>query len=151
MEARRTMAPKKEPSTEERIEQIVQAHAGRLANEISDVYDTDIQVTPKISGHLDEDSERWTLNIVFSVELDPDGYVERRFYRVTAEHYAVTDGEVWKTYPKKLCKGARIVTCVKCGKPAVIVDAMYPYFHDLNRCGEHTADVAPCREKTEAR
>lgn len=68
------------------------------------------------------------------------GYVEYSSYDVPLNHYAVTDGETWECYPKRYCKGARVVKCRVCGAPATHVDAMYPYFDEFNLCDECKQD-----------
>ena len=56
---------------------------------------------------------------------------------VPPDCYAVTDGETWGIYPQRYCRGATIIRCSKCGKPATHVDPYFPYFTELNLCDEH--------------
>lgn len=65
---------------------------------------------------------------------DTPAYIERRSYDVPPDHYAVTDGEEWATYPKRYCKGAKIVKCRICGLPATHVDAYFPADDEFNLC-----------------
>lgn len=74
------------------------------------------------------------------VESDLPGtsvsFIER-IGTVPPDCYAVTDGEVWGVYPKKYCRGAKIIKCSVCGRPATHIDPYFPYFTDLNLCDEH--------------
>ena len=64
-------------------------------------------------------------------------FIERKSYSIENGCYAVTDGESWEVYPQQYCRGANIVKCRVCGKPATHVDAQYPYFDEFNLCDEH--------------
>ena len=69
----------------------------------------------------------------------PASFIER-IGIVPPDCYAVTDGETWGVYPKKYCRGARIIRCSKCGAPATRIDPHYPYFDELNLCDECNQD-----------
>lgn len=67
-------------------------------------------------------------------------FIERSGYAVPPEHYAVydpADPAYWECYPKRYCRGAKIVKCHVCGNPATHVDAQFPSFTDGNLCDEH--------------
>lgn len=71
----------------------------------------------------------------------PEADFVERVIGVPPDCYAVTDGEDWAIYPKKYCKGAKIIKCRICGAPATNIDPNYPRFNDWNLCDECALEV----------
>jgi len=67
-------------------------------------------------------------------------FIERSRYDVPPDHYAVydpADPAHWECCPGRYCRGAKIIKCRVCGKPATHVDAFFPNFCDGNVCDAH--------------
>jgi len=59
-------------------------------------------------------------------------------YEIEDDHVFIDTKDRFKSIPKAdLKESDSVVTCSKCNRPAVIVDYLYPYFNDRNRCFIH--------------
>ena len=58
---------------------------------------------------------------------------EKVFVRAKSKEY----GEIWKRVDADKANKEDVITCCMCDKPAVSLDHLWPYYHEMNRCADH--------------